>query len=152
MQTTCGNNKIHFKFLGKLRFMCNIDLILLTASHPSSSFPFVSVIWMGSSENLQKHNLQRGKGFSVVPILQILFFVSIFSKIYEFSLSLNLHFRHVKKTVWPSSADLNCRVAYDIFSYPHLAHCLSTVGPSASKSSFAPPFFFLVCAESSSSR
>ena len=63
--------------------------------------------------------------------------------IYEFSLSLNLHFKQVKKTVCPSSAERNWSAAYDIFSYPHFGHLLSTVGPSTSSSASFRFFFFL---------
>lgn len=41
------------------------------------------------------------------------------------------HLVHVKKIVCPSSADLNCSVAYDIVSLLHLLHFRSTIGPSA---------------------
>lgn len=43
-----------------------------------------------------------------------------------------LHLVHVKNTVWPSSADRSCSVAYDMRSLPHFGHLRSTTGPSSS--------------------
>lgn len=51
-----------------------------------------------------------------------------------------LHFRQVKNTVCPSSAERNCMAAYDISLWPHFLQILSAIGPSATS---AELFFFL---------